>query len=140
MILALAMAWSWGGATIARAEGPPPAMAQIRSLGDRVLAVAKDPSCTTNREGCRDRLRVLIEQYWDTTDMARSALGYHWKALDDQQRQQFTKLFSDLIESDLPVAVQLLQGAEVHRYGIDRLHQGNSRRRRIQQNYNCRYA
>ena len=99
MILALAMAWSWGGATIARAEGPPPAMAQIRSLGDRVLAVAKDPSCTTNREGCRDRLRVLIEQYWDTTDMARSALGYHWKALDDQQRQQFTKLFSDLIES-----------------------------------------
>ena len=99
MILALAMALSWGGATIARAEGPPPAMAQIRSLGDRVLAVAKDPSCTTNREGCRDRLRVLIEQYWDTTDMARSALGYHWKALDDQQRQQFTKLFSDLIES-----------------------------------------
>lgn len=99
MILALTMALSWGGATIARAEGPPPAMAQIRSLGDRVLAVAKDPSCTTNREGCRDRLRVLIEQYWDTTDMARSALGYHWKALDDQQRQQFTKLFSDLIES-----------------------------------------
>ena len=99
MILALAMALSWGGATIARAEGPPAAMAQIRSLGDRVLAVAKDPSCTTNREGCRDRLRVLIEQYWDTTDMARSALGYHWKALDDQQRQQFTKLFSDLIES-----------------------------------------
>jgi phospholipid transport system substrate-binding protein len=99
MILALAMALSWGGATIARAEGPPPAMAQIRSLGDRVLAVAKDPSCTTNREGCRDRLRVLIEQYWDTTDMARSALGYHWKALDDEQRQQFTKLFSDLIES-----------------------------------------
>jgi len=99
MALALAMALSWGGATIARAAAPPAAMAQIRSLGDRVLAVAKDPSCTTNREGCRERLRVLIEQYWDTTDMARSALGYHWKTLDDQQRQQFTKLFSDLIES-----------------------------------------
>jgi len=47
----------------------------------------------------RDKLRVLIEQYWDTTDMARSALGYHWKSLDVQQQQQFTKLFSDLIES-----------------------------------------
>src|SRR5262249_5117920 len=31
--------------------------------------------------------------------MARSALGYHWKSLSDQQRQQFTTLFSDLVES-----------------------------------------
>lgn len=31
--------------------------------------------------------------------MSRSALGYHWKTLDQQQRQQFTKLFSDLIEA-----------------------------------------
>ncbi len=99
MILALAVTLSWGGLTTARAATAPPAMPEIRSLGDRILAVAKDPSCRTNREGCRERLRVLIEQYWDTTDMARSALGYHWKTLDDQQRQQFTKLFSDLVES-----------------------------------------
>jgi phospholipid transport system substrate-binding protein len=77
----------------------PNAMPEAKSLGDRILAIAKDPSCKADRTGCRDRLRTLIEQYWDTTDMARSALGYHWKTLTDQQRQEFTRLFSDLIES-----------------------------------------
>ncbi|HEY2107955.1 MAG TPA: ABC transporter substrate-binding protein [Candidatus Binataceae bacterium] len=74
-------------------------MPEARSLGDRILNIAKDPSCKADRTGCRDRLRTLIEQYWDTTDMARSALGYHWKTLTDPQRQEFTRLFSDLIES-----------------------------------------
>ncbi len=77
----------------------PDAMPQAKSLGDRILSTAKDPSCKADRAGCRERLRTLMEQYWDTTDMARSALGYHWKTLNDSQRQQFTRLFVDLVES-----------------------------------------
>jgi len=99
MILMLALALGWGGSAVAQEAPAPNAMPAVRSLGDRILALAKDPSCKAEREGCREKLRVLIEQYWDTTDMARSALGYHWKSLDAQQQQQFTKLFSDLIES-----------------------------------------
>jgi phospholipid transport system substrate-binding protein len=99
MILMLALAVGWGGPTVAQEATATDAMPAVKSLGDRILALAKDPSCKTDREGCREKLRVLIEQYWDTTDMARSALGYHWKSLDAQQQQQFTKLFSDLIES-----------------------------------------
>lgn len=97
-MLALAMS-GWGGSNLARAATAPPAMPEIRSLGDRILAAAKDPSCRSKSDACRERLRALIEQYWDTTDMARSALGYHWRSLNDQQRQQFTRLFSDLVES-----------------------------------------
>jgi phospholipid transport system substrate-binding protein len=81
------------------AAAAPDAMPEAKSLGDHVLSIAKDPACKTDRQGCRERLRALIEQYWDTTDMARSALGYHWKSLNDQQRQQFTKLFGNLVES-----------------------------------------
>jgi phospholipid transport system substrate-binding protein len=77
----------------------PDAMPEVRSLGDRILSIAKEPSCKADRAGCREKLRSLIGQYWDTSDMARSALGYHWKSLNDQQREQFTKLFSDLVES-----------------------------------------
>ena len=91
MVLAL-------GCTRAAAQMPD-AMPEAKSLGDRILNIAKDPSCNANRAGCRERLRTLIEQYWDTADMSRSALGYHWKTLNDQQREQFTRLFSDLIES-----------------------------------------
>jgi phospholipid transport system substrate-binding protein len=95
----LVLALGWGGLTAAQMAAPPNAMPAVKALGDRILALAKDPSCKADREGCREKLRVLIEQYWDTTDMARSALGYHWKTLDIQQQQQFTKLFSDLVES-----------------------------------------
>jgi phospholipid transport system substrate-binding protein len=77
----------------------PPAMPEAKSLGDRILELTRQPSCKANHEACREKLRALIEPYWDTTDMARSALGYHWKTLNDQQRRQFTDLFSDLVES-----------------------------------------
>jgi phospholipid transport system substrate-binding protein len=88
----------WIGAARAWASLPD-AMPEVKSLGDRVLSIAKDPACKANREGCRQRLRTLIEGYWDTADMAKSALGYHWKTLDNQQREQFTRLFSNLVES-----------------------------------------
>jgi phospholipid transport system substrate-binding protein len=99
MILALVLAVGWSGPAASMGEVRPDAMGEIHTLGNRVLDIAKDPSCKTNRNACREKLRSLIEQYWDTTGMARSALGYHWKTLDPQQRQQFTKLFAHLVES-----------------------------------------
>jgi phospholipid transport system substrate-binding protein len=93
LFLSVALVWNSAVAAL------PNAMPEAKSLGDRILNATKDPACKTDREGCREKLRTLIEQYWDTTDMARSALGYHWKSLSDPQRQEFTRLFSDLIES-----------------------------------------
>lgn len=85
--------------TVLAAAALPPAMPEVKSLADRILSISRAPSCKTDNTACRERLRTLIEQYWDTAEMSRSALGYHWKTLDQQQRQQFTKLFSDLIEA-----------------------------------------
>jgi phospholipid transport system substrate-binding protein len=93
VVIAVAFAWTCPAAAL------PDAMPEARSLGDRILSLAREPSCKANRTACRERLRQLIGPYWDTADMARSALGYHWKTLNDQQRQQFTSLFSDLVES-----------------------------------------
>lgn len=81
------------------AAAVPDAMPEVKSLGDRILTMARDPACKADRAACREKLRSLVEQYWDTTDMARSALGYHWKTLTEQQREQFTRLFSNLVES-----------------------------------------
>lgn len=77
----------------------PPAMPEAKSLGNRILELTRDPSCKANQAACREKLRRLLEQYWDTTEMARSALGYHWKSLNPEQRAQFTRLFSNLVES-----------------------------------------
>jgi|SRR5579875_113372 len=85
------------GASAAPA-GTPDAMAQMKSLGDAILGLARDPACKNDAESCRTRLRAIIEQHWDTTEMARSALGVHWRDLSAPQQQQFTQLFAQLTE------------------------------------------
>lgn len=77
----------------------PDAMAQMKSLGDSILSVARDPACRNNAESCRTRLRAIVEQHWDTAEMARSALGVHWRNLSSDQQQQFTRLFAQLTEA-----------------------------------------
>lgn len=95
-LAAMLLAASWASANGAVA---PPAMPQVKSLGEQILAVARDSSCQTQRESCRNRLRTIIEQHWDTTEMAKSALGVHWRTLTPAQQAQFTNLFSQLTES-----------------------------------------
>lgn len=94
--LAVLLAASWGSANGATA---PAAMPQVKSLGEQILAVARDHSCQAQPDSCRGRLRAIIEQHWDTTEMAKSALGVHWRTLTPAQKAQFTNLFSQLTES-----------------------------------------
>lgn len=83
----------------AAAEQPPDAMAQMKSLGDQILDMTRSPACKNNPEECREKLRKIIEQHWDKTEMARSALGVHWRQLTPAQRKEFTSLFAQLTEA-----------------------------------------
>src|SRR5271163_2784805 len=47
----------------------------------------------------RRTLRTLAEQYFDFPMMSRSVLGYHWRALTDEQRAQFVPIFTGFIEA-----------------------------------------
>ncbi len=75
------------------------ATAQMKDLADQILSILQDPSCKADQSGCRQKLRDLIKAHWDTVEMARSALGVHWRELSEDQRQDFTKLFANLTES-----------------------------------------
>jgi len=96
MLVTALLAVCWGSANCAIA---PPAMPAVKSLGAQILAMARDPSCQKQRESCRARLRAIIEQHWDSTEMAKSALGIHWRTLTPAQQAQFTALFTQLTES-----------------------------------------
>jgi phospholipid transport system substrate-binding protein len=74
-------------------------MALMKSIVDQTLTIITDPSCKADRESCREKLKALVEANWDKTEMARSALGTHWREINDQQRTQFTALFSSLTEN-----------------------------------------
>ena len=91
----------WSGFALAGEPGAASsaAMAQMKNLADQIIATGKEPECKSASQACRNKLRALIEPHWDISEMARLALGVHWKTLDANERQRFSRLFADLIEA-----------------------------------------
>ncbi len=61
----------------------------------------------------RRQLRDLLERHFDFADMARIALGYHWRELNASQRSQFTQLFTAFMENAYLSKIQDYSGQDV---------------------------
>ena len=96
---------------------PSDPLALMKSLVQRTLTIITDPSCKADRDSCREKLKSLVEANWDQTEMARSALGTHWREINAQQRTQFTALFSNLTEN-LYLTTANLSKAEQEASGV----------------------
>jgi phospholipid transport system substrate-binding protein len=68
----------------------------VRTAVNDTIAVFKDKSLPLVDR--REKLRALAARHFDFQDMARSALGYHWRDLTPAQRDQFVSLFTGFIE------------------------------------------
>lgn len=81
----------------AAAGGP---LDKIRETVDDVLTVLADETLQApeNQAARRERLRQAVYRRFGFEEMARRALGRHWRDLNDNQRQEFVALFSDLLE------------------------------------------
>ena len=80
------------------AAGEP--LEKIRETVDAVLAVLEDETLQApeGRELRRQKLRQAVYQRFGFEEMARRALGRHWRDLSADQQQEFVGLFSDLLE------------------------------------------
>ena len=80
------------------AAGEP--LEKIRETVDAVLAVLEDETLRApeGRELRRQKLRQAVYQRFGFEEMARRALGRHWRDLSADQQQEFVGLFSDLLE------------------------------------------
>ena len=100
LLMAIAVAGSGGFALAGEpAAAPSDPMVQLKTLADQIIAAARGPECQSASPACQEKLRSLVEGHWDVAEMARMALGVHWKELDDNERQRFAKLFGDLTEA-----------------------------------------
>jgi phospholipid transport system substrate-binding protein len=93
--------------------GPTDPMALVKSVIDQASAVVRDsatPAAERNR-----RLRAIAEANFDFADMARTALGYHWRELTPAQRAQFVSLFTSFMEN---VYLSKMQD-----YGVEKIRQ-----------------
>ena len=76
-----------------RAEGPDPAVAQIRRFYDALLAVMKDAARLGIR-GRYDKLAPAVRATFDLPAMTRIAVGPAWNSVPPELRAALTESFS----------------------------------------------
>jgi phospholipid transport system substrate-binding protein len=75
---------------------PNDAMGSVKSVIDQSIVVFKNQQISApDRE---QKLRAIAESHFDFTEMAKSAIGYHWKTLTPAQQSEFVPLFTTFIE------------------------------------------
>jgi phospholipid transport system substrate-binding protein len=78
--------------------GPP--TDQLRPAVEQVIRTLDDPGLkpAARSEDRRRALRAVTDPVFDWSEMARRALGQHWQARTEAERQEFVALFRDVIE------------------------------------------
>ena len=86
------------------AAAPAPASAgpptdQLRSRVDRVSSALEDPGLRGESNAARRRaeIRRIADDIFDFEEMAKRALGRHWEARTPAERDEFVRLFADLL-------------------------------------------
>ena len=85
---------------LAGTAGAGEPLEKIRETIEDVLTVLADETLRAPERQAlrRDKLRQAVYQRFGFEEMARRALGRHWRDLNADQRQEFVGLFSDLLE------------------------------------------
>ncbi|HEV8614456.1 MAG TPA: ABC transporter substrate-binding protein [Methylomirabilota bacterium] len=93
--------------------GPP--SDQLRSQIDRVLRVLDDPEL--KKEGqARERraaVRKIADDIFDFGETAKRSLGRHWAARTPAEREEFVRLFADLLERSYISRIEFYGGEKI---------------------------
>lgn len=88
---------------------------QLKSSIDQVIKVLDDPALKT--EGSSVKRRAAIRHVANTTfdfgEAAKRSLGKHWQSLSEQDRQEFTGLFADLLERGYVGRIEEYSGEKI---------------------------
>jgi phospholipid transport system substrate-binding protein len=99
------------GAAPGRAWASTTPLDTVNQVINKSLPVLRDKHTPVPQR--RRELRDLLEKHFDFADMARIALGYHWRELSPTQRAQFTQLFTAFIENAYLSKIQDYSGQDV---------------------------
>jgi phospholipid transport system substrate-binding protein len=98
--------------------GPP--SDQLKTGIDKVVHVLADPSLkgAAKARERRDTLREITGPLFDWSEMASRALGRHWQPRTEAERQEFVRLFHDLLERSYLSTLERYNGERVT-YGTE---------------------
>ncbi len=86
-------------------------MTVVKNTVNQALDVLRDKSTPLAQR--QDKLRQIVAATFDFTEMAKSALGYHWKQLTPAQQQEFTQAFVAFIEDSYLSKINDYSGQQV---------------------------
>lgn len=88
---------------------------QIKQTTEKVLAIVQSPDLKgADKEDERQKqMKAAIDERFDWSSMARSAIGKHWRDLTGEQRSEFSGLFGELIEKTYLTQVEGYSGEKI---------------------------
>ena len=97
----------------------PPASAgaptdQLRTQVDRVLKLLDDPALKEKPKDRRAAVRKVAEDIFDFGETARRSLGRHWADRTEAERDEFVKLFGDLLERSYISKIEVYGGEKIN--------------------------
>jgi phospholipid transport system substrate-binding protein len=97
--------------------GPP--TEQLRAQMDRVIKVLEDPELKRDGRQVERRaaIRRLANEIFDFTETTRRSLGQHWQARTPAEREQFVRLYADLLERSYMGKIELYSGERIQFIG-----------------------
>ncbi len=111
----LAMAAVLGATLVAGAAFAGPPTEQLKSEIDRVVKTLDDPNLKGDAKTVerRSRVRSIANDIFDWAETAKRSLARHWQPLSDGQREEFVKLFGDLLERSYISKIELYGGERI---------------------------
>jgi phospholipid transport system substrate-binding protein len=95
---------------------------QLKSQVDRVLKVLDDAALKAPDRAKERRVAVrkIADDIFDFGETAKRSLGRHWAARTPQERDEFVKLFGDLLERSYISKIELYGGEKIQ-YVADKI-------------------
>lgn len=98
-----------------RAADAGPPTDQLKSTIDRILSILQDPALRGpgKVEERRLKIREVADDVFDWTEIGKRALARHWEARSPQEREEFSKLFADLLERSYVGKIEGYSGEKI---------------------------
>ena len=88
---------------------------RIRETVDKLLTILKDPQLKgeSKKTERRQKLREVIGQRFDFTEMAKRSLGSEWRRRSPEEQKEFVRLFTELLEQAYLDKIESYNGEKV---------------------------
>ena len=86
---------------------------QLRTQVDRVLKLLEDPALKDKPKDKRAAVRKVADDIFDFGETAKRSLGRHWADRTQAERDEFVKLFGDLLERSYISKIELYGGEKI---------------------------